>query len=401
MDRDAILAQPALQPPPGVTPNFENPPNMNTLSNGVVITALIITSLCILARIHSWVFILTSLKGRLEAILVIGGFASYIAYAICILHVTNVGFGLFVHQWDVTVGQTIPFSYWVYVGGLLYNSAIAPVKVAILIEWMRIFSPRNHDAFWWLCQITLWLNALYYTAATVVESMQCSPRAAIWDPTVKGTCLNTRAVELSSSSINVISDIVILIAPQFVIWRLQLSNAKKFGLALVFAVGLFGTISSIFRLVATQTYLKSDDSIYNIAPLGLWAVSEMTSVFLVYGMPAIPALSASASSQISHYYALLTKGTPRSSNKDRSDPNKPRSKYQNIDKGNHQLDSLDTKSFAKWDSARTELDGSTTQLADGVGRTIEINSHESRDDTHRDGNGDSGNGMPLHQHSWA
>jgi hypothetical protein len=36
----------------------------------------------------------------------------------------------------------------------------------------------------------------------------------------------------------VISDIVVLIAPQFVIRRLQLSKANKVGVALIFAVEL-------------------------------------------------------------------------------------------------------------------------------------------------------------------
>jgi len=126
----------------------------------------------------------------------------------------------------------------VYIGGILYNSAIAPVKAAILIEWMRIFSPHSRNAFYWLCQVVLWLNVVYYTAATIVESMQCTPRELIWDPTVKGWCLNTKAVEVISASVNVVSDIVILVAPQFVIWRLQLSKAKKIGVALIFAVGL-------------------------------------------------------------------------------------------------------------------------------------------------------------------
>ena len=125
-----------------------------------------------------------------------------------------------------------------YIAGLLYNTAIAPVKVAILVEWMRIFSPRTRNAFFWLCQAVLWLNVAYYTGATIVEGMQCTPRELIWDPTVKGTCLPTKAVEVISSSLNVISDIVILFAPQFVIWRLQLSAAKKVGVALIFAVGL-------------------------------------------------------------------------------------------------------------------------------------------------------------------
>lgn len=158
------------------------------------------------------------------------------------------------HEWDVSVEDTVGFSYvsipshhavlrlireiqWVYIAGLLYNSGIAPVKVAILLEWMRILSPRSRTAFFWLCQIALWLNVVYYIVAIVVESLQCTPRERIWDPTVKGICLDARALEVITS-INVVSDVIMLAAPQFVIWRLKLSTWNKVGLLLISAVGL-------------------------------------------------------------------------------------------------------------------------------------------------------------------
>lgn len=126
---------------------------------------------------------------------------------------------------------------WVYIAGLLYNSAIAPVKAAILMEWMRVFSPQSRNAFFWLCHVVLWLNVAYYVSSIIVESMQCTPRQLIWDPTVKGTCLNTKAAEVISS-IDVASDIIMLVTPQFVIWRLKSSTRKIVGMTLVFAVGL-------------------------------------------------------------------------------------------------------------------------------------------------------------------
>ncbi|KAI8630115.1 hypothetical protein F5Y19DRAFT_428721 [Xylariaceae sp. FL1651] len=423
--RQAILAEPALKPPDGVKPNFENPPNMNALADGLVIAGLVVTSIVVLVRVHSWVFILKQLTGRLEAFLVISGFASYIAFAYCLLHISHVELGWWVHQWDVTVGDTIGFSYasvpssfamskanlmrkWVYVGGLLYNSGIAPVKVAILVEWMRIFAPRTRNAFFWLCQVVLWLNVVYYIAATVVESMQCTPRELIWDPTVEGTCLNTKAVEVTSASVNVVSDIVILIAPQFVIWRLQLSTAKKFGVASIFAVGLFGTISAIFRLVATQSYLISKDATYTVGPVGFWAYGELTSVFLVYGLPGIPAAFAGASTKLSQYYTHWTRGSPTGRSRESSNATsaapwregKPGSnnKYRNLDKGGLPLNSIDTKS-TQWDLTVTDPDPPTPPPAGQVLRTIEIQSDEIQADM-RGPDRDSGEDVLLRQHPW-
>ncbi|KAF2972956.1 hypothetical protein GQX73_g620 [Xylaria multiplex] len=133
-------------------------------------------------------------------------------------------------------------------------------------------------------------------AATIVEARQCTPQNKIWDLTVQGGyCIDLEAVELTTSSINVVSDLVILLAPQHVIWRLQLPRAKKLGIALIFAVGYLsisqsislimlnaGVIAAIFRLITTHYYLTSDDVTYTISSVSFWALAEITSVFLVY-----------------------------------------------------------------------------------------------------------------------
>jgi hypothetical protein len=40
---------------------------MNALANGVLIAGLVITSLTVIVRLHSWIFILKTWTGRLEA----------------------------------------------------------------------------------------------------------------------------------------------------------------------------------------------------------------------------------------------------------------------------------------------------------------------------------------------
>ncbi|KAI0513050.1 hypothetical protein F5B22DRAFT_285286 [Xylaria bambusicola] len=274
---------------------------MNALADGIAIAAITITSSVVLARVHYWTYILKQRRGRLEAAFVIIGFALYIGFVYCLLHVSRVEIGWWVHQWDVTVGDRIGFSYWVFIAGVLYNAGIAPLKVAIVMEWLRVFSPQPRSAFYWLCYISIWLNITYYVAAIIVESIQCTPHQFIWDRTLKGTCLSPKAAE-AIAWIDVVSDIVLMATPQVVIWRPALSTAKKAGVAVIFAVGLFGTISAIFQLIAIQSSSKSDDSTYSVSPIRFWALSEMSSVILVYGLPAVPTAFASAFARVLHCY---------------------------------------------------------------------------------------------------
>ena len=47
---EALLASPALEPPPGVTANFDNPPNENGLAWGVTTFCMVIATLCLFLR---------------------------------------------------------------------------------------------------------------------------------------------------------------------------------------------------------------------------------------------------------------------------------------------------------------------------------------------------------------
>ncbi|KAJ8131533.1 hypothetical protein O1611_g2098 [Lasiodiplodia mahajangana] len=374
-DRRDMLAQQALPAPDGVEVNLVDPPNMNALANSILIAAIILSSLAVLVRIHSWVFVLKQFKDRLEAVLIIIGF-------------------------------------WVYIAGLLYNSGIAPVKVAILVEWMRVLSPRSRDAFFWLCQAGLWLNVVYYIAAIIVESMQCTPRDRIWDPTVNGKCLDVRALEVITS-INVVSDTIMLAAPQFVIWRLKLSKGKIAGLVLISAIGLFGTISAIFRLVAAQEYLRSEDSTYLVTPVCFWALGEMTSAFIVYGLPAASPAFADAATRFPRYHMRWTQGftmggmggEAKASNIGpwREGRNGPSKRYKNLDRNSLPVNALDTLDTTTTQCTSTIADVESSRLRESrcvVVKTVEIRRDEIRTDALGDLDKDIEDDVMLRQHPW-
>jgi hypothetical protein len=50
--QDAVLAGPAMAPPDGVTPNFENPPNENALAHGVMASCLVVATFCLVLRAY-------------------------------------------------------------------------------------------------------------------------------------------------------------------------------------------------------------------------------------------------------------------------------------------------------------------------------------------------------------
>ncbi|KAL5592544.1 hypothetical protein FOBRF1_013570 [Fusarium oxysporum] len=47
-----LLAAPALEAPNGVTPEFENPPNGNTLAYRITTFCMVLTTLCAIIRLY-------------------------------------------------------------------------------------------------------------------------------------------------------------------------------------------------------------------------------------------------------------------------------------------------------------------------------------------------------------
>lgn len=112
-------------------------------------------------------------------------------------------------------------------------------KAAILIEWTRIFIPRGtKNAFFYLSWGLIIFNAVFYAIAILVSVMSCIPTNKIWQPWVDGSCFNRRAADIATAWFNLMVDIFILVLPQHIIWKLQMSRLRKLSASFVFSIGL-------------------------------------------------------------------------------------------------------------------------------------------------------------------
>ena len=89
--------------------------------------------------------------------------------------------------------------------------------------------------------IVLWVVgafvAAYSLTAAMVNLLQCLPINALWDPTVTPTCVNLDVELIIVSSINVITDFSILCLPMPLVWRLNMTTARKLQVTGMFLLG--------------------------------------------------------------------------------------------------------------------------------------------------------------------
>ncbi|CAJ2500642.1 Uu.00g034950.m01.CDS01 [Anthostomella pinea] len=92
--QEAILNGPALAPPEGAIPQFDNPPNNNTAASAALTICLILSILAAMIQFCSRVFIVKAV--RLEDLLAFAGFGLYVGYLYMNYWLLN-SYGFFVH----------------------------------------------------------------------------------------------------------------------------------------------------------------------------------------------------------------------------------------------------------------------------------------------------------------
>ncbi|KAI1744290.1 hypothetical protein F4680DRAFT_444319 [Xylaria scruposa] len=283
---DPILDLPAFAPPPGVVPDYANPPNQNALAIAVVALTTSIATILFLIRAYSRLF--CSLRPKLEDYLCLAAFLAYIAcvYAISSM-IHDVGF--FVHQWNLEIRDVVVFIYNVYTYLTAYAVMMFFAKTAILLEWIRIFvADRQRNAFFYAACTLIGVNLGVYGAGAIATGLACIPREKLWHPWISGRCIDRHTLDSFTAFVNLAIDLGILLLPQKVIWKLQMSKQRKIGLSILFSVGLIACASAAGRAYYTVTLDFEGDVTYEASPAFLFGHAEMTTVLMVFCIPSIP-----------------------------------------------------------------------------------------------------------------
>ena len=113
-------------------------------------------------------------------------------------------------------------------------SAIASVKISILLLYLRIFpGPRFRMIVWSVGSFV----ACCCLVQTLCVMFQCRPVQAAWNPKVKGDCIQLSKTYIILTSFNALTDIIALCLPMPFLWRLHTDNTRKAQLIGTFGLG--------------------------------------------------------------------------------------------------------------------------------------------------------------------
>ncbi|MCJ1380518.1 hypothetical protein MMC17_003626 [Xylographa soralifera] len=193
-----------------------------------------------------------------------------------------------IHEWDITKETLESILYYDNITLISYGPAIACTKSAILLLYLRVFSPRRWSTLDVTVRALILIICGFYIALSVAKICQCIPRARIWDNTVPGQCVNLPVLLDTSGLFNIISDVLILLVPLKGVWSLQMARKRKMGIYLIFTVGIIAPVFSIIGLVKRFQLAGSPDQSYNQPLILLWAEAELATGMMIICLPTLP-----------------------------------------------------------------------------------------------------------------
>ncbi|KAI9823079.1 MAG: hypothetical protein M1826_000283 [Phylliscum demangeonii] len=162
-----------------------------------------------------------------------------------------------------------------YIFEVLYSVCITVTKLSILLLYRYLFAVRPF-------RFAVYAVGLYVTACGItqffVTIFQCRPIQRSWDYVhVQGSCIQGLLFFYAAAILNLIADLVILLLPMPVVWRLQITWRQKLALTAIFVLGGFACFASVVRITVIQRLSHQEGSIdrtWDGVDLSIWSAVE-------------------------------------------------------------------------------------------------------------------------------
>ena len=134
----------------------------------------------------------------------------------------------------ILLKDPVQFGKLVLVTEVMYAPGFAAVKLSVLFLYRRLFPNRRLHIIIYCVGAFI---VCYTIAGVLVPIFECRPVEAAWEPFVKGDCVQLNTESIVTGLFNVITDVVTLILPMPMLWRLQISRNRKLQLTGMFLTG--------------------------------------------------------------------------------------------------------------------------------------------------------------------
>ncbi|KAL8929894.1 MAG: hypothetical protein Q9208_001038 [Pyrenodesmia sp. 3 TL-2023] len=276
---------PLGRPPPGHTANLEHP--YTNASRVYVAAGVCIPLILIFAAIRAYNKLYLN-RGRSwdDYASMLATVCGLIYISLCIAMVSEGLFGI--HIWDLTVSdlRNSPFLL-VLIIEALWGPFIWIIKLALFLLYLKLF-----ERFLWFRPL-IWggitVTGLFYFSILITDLVLCAPRAHETYINAFSTprCNLTKKVGVASGGFNIVTDAYLLALPCIAVSKIQIDPKKKMGVMMGFSAGIMALIASILGLWFRLRVNNDVDNTWNVMPLHLALIVEMTCGLAVLCGPSL------------------------------------------------------------------------------------------------------------------
>ncbi|KAK6529355.1 hypothetical protein TWF281_008532 [Arthrobotrys megalospora] len=191
------------------------------------------------------------------------------------------------HISTVTIDELIPtLRYW-FAYQILYPLVLLFIKLSILAFYVGI-SPQR----WY--RNTVYGVGIFVIAWTITfifaYIFECPNPSTAWSLDFPRGCVNLPALYYSTASINIATDLIILLLPIPVLRQLQIDKRRKLVLIAIFSVGVVAVAGSVARLWSLWKYQHTVDVSYDAIFILLFSHIEINLAIMCACAPALKPL---------------------------------------------------------------------------------------------------------------
>ncbi|KAF5872005.1 putative integral membrane protein, partial [Botrytis fragariae] len=159
-----------------------------------------------------------------------------------------------------------------------YSSTEGLAKLAVCLLYKQLFPQRSIHL---IVNITMALLIGASVGGGLADLFGCTPFSSHWGTAEEQAkdCIDTEALFVWGSFPNILTNVIMLIIPLPVIWKLHASIWMIIGLLTTFLVGSIGLITSVLCFRAFYKKSSFTDPTFNAVELIIWTVCK-PSVYL-------------------------------------------------------------------------------------------------------------------------
>ena len=178
------------------------------------------------------------------------------------------------------------------------------MKCSIVACYFRVFPHQR------LFRKTIWANTgvilALWVCSIFVGIFQCNPPQAAWEVTFKGAhCIAIVNYYYPANSVNIVTDLVLCIAPLPILWKLRVSKVERIFVVVLFCFGFFATAASIARLVTLTRYvIGGEDFTRYTSPTLIWSGVEIGVAIVCATVPALRPILGRLNPRRSHQFSF-------------------------------------------------------------------------------------------------